>query len=678
MGFAAAQITSTATTAVSVNWTAMAWDNGVPGNQAGDVANANSSAGVTITFNQSVILKTLNHTQSAGVHVYFASSGGSTVTFDSGQSGTNATLFFTRSGADSLSMKMNAPIVLNSTLDAAWGRVQNREMGFGGVISGVGGLNVNYASVSLNGTGHIFRFGDVSTGSPNTYSGGTSLRAPSSTFTTAKFQAYKVNAFGTGALSLDTAAVDLQTSNQTIGGLSGGTGSSKISSLSPTSGTTTLTLDFSDTSGPFTFSGAIQAGGAARLVAVTKQGTGLQTLSGTNTYTGLTTLAGGTLALGSVGAMNGGGDVTFTGGTLRHADANGATIDLGARIRNSLAAIQIDTNGNSVSYAAIDATNVAGLQKRGGGTLTLTGTNAYTGGSTVAAGTLRIGAGSTAGSILGDVAFSAAGATLAFNRSDEVAFTGAITGGGQVRQVGLGRLTLSNAASSYSGGTFVDSGTLAVTAANALGTGNVTVASGARLQLDVAPALGGGSAISLLAGSQFVTAGNVAASLAAGSSLSGWSSTSAGGTAAGLLQATAVTATTFSTGWDTNPGDYLSDILTLDGTTASGSNVMVLSMAFDAGYSGLLTDLNIFTRPNASGTFAAVGTSFRGEVPWTSAFQTPGEYGVSGGRVWAVTDTNSQFVVDVTVVPEPAGVMLAACGATLTIWGLRRRRRCAG
>ena len=36
-GSAHAQITSTATTGVSANWTALSWDNGIPGGQAGDV-----------------------------------------------------------------------------------------------------------------------------------------------------------------------------------------------------------------------------------------------------------------------------------------------------------------------------------------------------------------------------------------------------------------------------------------------------------------------------------------------------------------------------------------------------------------------------------------------------------------------------------------------------------------
>jgi autotransporter-associated beta strand protein len=289
-------------------------------------------------------------------------------------------------------MKVNAPIVLNSTLDAAWGRVQNRDMGFGGVISGSGGLNVNYASVLLNGTAHIFRFGDQSTASPNTYSGGTSLRAPSSTFGTVKFQAYKANAFGSGPLSLNTAAVDLQNFDQMVGGLGGGAGTSRISSLSNTSGTTTLTLDVSDTAGPFIFSGAILAGGSARIVGLTKQGTGMQTLSGTNTYTGPTSVAGGVLAIASTGSLNGTAGVTLNG--------SGATFryDSTTPLLAPLTLTQGTLTGTGTIASAVSAGNGArlspgnspGIQAFSNG-LQLAGQGSYLWEVTNAAGTLGTG-----------------------------------------------------------------------------------------------------------------------------------------------------------------------------------------------------------------------------------------------------------------------------------------------
>lgn len=133
-------------------------------------------------------------------------------------------------------------------------------------------------------------------------------------------------------------------------------------------------------------SGAIATGSGG----LKKQGQGLLTLSGTNTYTGLTTISGGGILLNNANALNGGGNLTFDGGFLRHSGSN--TADLGNRIVNSSGPISIDTNAQNVIYSDIAASNTGGLTKLGTGRLTLSGSNAFSGPVAVNAGVLAVSA----------------------------------------------------------------------------------------------------------------------------------------------------------------------------------------------------------------------------------------------------------------------------------------------
>ena len=82
---------------------------------------------------------------------------------------------------------------------------------------------------------------------------------------------------------------------------------------------------------------------------------------------------------------------------------------------------------------------------------------------------LEVGAGSTTGSILGNV--KTAG-TLEFNRSDNIEFDGLISGTGGVTQLSAGNLTLT-ASNSYTGATTISAGTLILS-----GNGNIASSSG--------------------------------------------------------------------------------------------------------------------------------------------------------------------------------------------------------
>ncbi|MEI8370021.1 MAG: autotransporter-associated beta strand repeat-containing protein, partial [Planctomycetia bacterium] len=142
----------------------------------------------------------------------------------------------------------------------------------------------------------------------------------------------------------------------------------------------TLQVGNSDASG--SFSGIISGN-----VVLTKVGAGTFTLSGANTFTGGTNINGGVLALGSTGALGTTGTISFGGGTLQHSANN--TTSYAARFSTAdNQPYSIDTNGQNVSLGAALTSSSGSLRKLGAGTLTLSGTNTYTGGTIVSAGTL--------------------------------------------------------------------------------------------------------------------------------------------------------------------------------------------------------------------------------------------------------------------------------------------------
>jgi autotransporter-associated beta strand protein len=96
------------------------------------------------------------------------------------------------------------------------------------------------------------------------------------------------------------------------------------------------------------------------------------------------------------------------------------------------------------------------LIKGGAGTLVLTGTDGYTGGTTINDGTLQVGNSGTTGSITGNVVDNA---FLVFDRSDNVTFNGIVSGNGSLAQAGKGASILTGA-NTYTGGTTISSGIL--------------------------------------------------------------------------------------------------------------------------------------------------------------------------------------------------------------------------
>jgi len=195
---------------------------------------------------------------------------------------------------------------------------------------------------------------------------------------------------------------------------------------------TTFAINRSDT---YTFGGVILGGGA-----FVQMGSGTTIFTGNSVYTGGTTIAAGSLQLG-----NGGTSGAIIGDVLNN---------------GTLAVNRSDTLTLRGVISGIGA-----FQQNGTGTTILTGDNTYGGGTIINAGTLQLGNGGASGSILGDVTNNG---TFAINRADTFTFGGVISGSGAFAQIGPGS-TILTAANSYSGGTLINAGVLAVAADANLG-----------------------------------------------------------------------------------------------------------------------------------------------------------------------------------------------------------------
>ena len=292
-------------------------------------------------------------------------------------------------------------------------------------------------SGSISGSGQLIKDGNATltlTGS-NTYTGGTVIQAGGLTGNTTSLQGAIVD---NGMLTFDQATDgsftgQISGSGQLVKNNAGNltlTGSNSYASTTINGGTLTgttsslsgnivdnATLAF-DQATDGVFAGVIV--GSGQLI---KSGAGTLALSGANTYSGGTTINAGVLQ----------GDTS---------SLQGDVID-----NASLAFVQAGDG----SFAG----NVSGTGqfiKAGAGTLTLSGANSYSGGTTIAAGTLRGGTGSLQGNIANN-------GVLDFDQPADGAFTGAISGTGQLVKDGAGTLTLKTA-NSYTGGTLVNAGTL--------------------------------------------------------------------------------------------------------------------------------------------------------------------------------------------------------------------------
>ncbi|CAD5372692.1 hypothetical protein RA210_U210001 [Rubrivivax sp. A210] len=351
---------------------------------------------------------------------------------------------------------------------------------------------------------------------------------------------------GTGRLTAATYALDGGTANADLGagtltstGASTLVGASDAASVTVSRGTltlaaadrlndaATLTVDTGATlalngndrvdnlglSGTLAGSGTLTAaryalaGGTAtaNLGAGALTSTGASTLAGTSAADTVA-VSNGTLALASAGRLVGPAAVNVAAGATLAMTGDQGMGSLAGSGSVTLGGFTLATGALGDSEFAGDISGSGGLVKQGGSSFTLSGSNSYTGITTVAAGVLQVGDGTTRGS-LSSSGYAVSG-TLRSARSDAVALAAPVSGSGELEQAGSGVLTLSGSNKTYSGRTLVTRGELATAGNEDLPDGSlVEVAAAGRLTLGGSETLRGISADGSVA-----LAGNLTAS----------------------------------------------------------------------------------------------------------------------------------------------------------------------
>ncbi len=180
--------------------------------------------------------------------------------------------------------------------------------------------------------------------------------------------------------------------------------------------TYTLTNDIADEAG--------NGGNPANKGAVAMTGAGTLVLTAASSFAGGTTASRGLINFNAANNF-GSGTISLNGGGLQWATGN--TTDISGRLAAfGSGGATFDTSGNNVTFANA-LSGAGGLTKAGNGTLALSTANAYTGGTTIAAGTLRLTGTGTLGAATG--ATTVSGGTLDLGGSTQTQSALTLSGG---------------------------------------------------------------------------------------------------------------------------------------------------------------------------------------------------------------------------------------------------------
>jgi len=333
-------------------------------------------------------------------------------------------------------------------------------------------------------------------------------------------------------------------------------------------------------------------------------------------------------------------DPTFNGGTLLFVTDTEVTAD-----------VAIGAGGGTIDTMAGDAT-ISGdiaddsgangaLVKTGTGTLILTGTNTYSGGTTVLQGTLQ----GDSDALQGDIANSA---TVDFAQATGGTYADTLSGIGTLVKSGGGTLTVTGA-QTFTGDTIIEDGTLALAGNGSLaGTGRV-VADGT---FDIADT-DNGAAVRSLAGNGAVALGDQTLTLTGASDSFDGSIGGTGGLAVngGTLTLTGANSFTGRLAIGAATVRVGSDGALGDGPITIGAGTLQATSGFDSGKAILVT--------SAASTVDTAAF----DVALAGLLSGPGTLNKIGSGMLTLSGTNSQNGLNVS---EGSVLLLSAAAAGAT------------
>ncbi|MES2308933.1 MAG: autotransporter-associated beta strand repeat-containing protein [Verrucomicrobiota bacterium] len=342
----------------------------------------------------------------------------------------------------------NGNLIFNGNIDNK-GFLQvvqgSKDTTINGVISGTGGLAKDEA-------GNLFLSG------ANSYSGVTFLH-------NGTIRAMNDNTLSANSIvQFDTSnpvLLDLNGKNQTVAGVRSALDGTGVINL----GGAALTVNGSTNT---SYAGTIVGAGS-----VVKTGSGTWELTGNNNgFSGQTEIKGGTLRLSSANAWSTSSNIKFTGSNAL--PDKGGILELGygdftGNLGTGVGEIQFAGNGGFGAYGATRSVNIG----NDGRTLQWGVTSGF-----IQAGSILKFAGSTSNAMLdfkNGIDFAGAIRTVEVNNGTaaiDTRFSGVLSNGG-LSKWGAGVLELTGN-NTYTGQTRINDGSILVTSANGLGTGNLT------------------------------------------------------------------------------------------------------------------------------------------------------------------------------------------------------------